>query len=74
TDGTYMLCLPYRITSFLKGTLVLLYHDCDNIRLRLTEIHLPLSLVLSPSRLEVGDFFRREVKGINIISLLTREY
>ncbi|MED0724389.1 hypothetical protein P4S91_15940, partial [Aneurinibacillus aneurinilyticus] len=41
---------------------VLLYHDCDNIRLRLTEIHLPLSLVLSPSRLEVGDFFRREVK------------
>ncbi|MED0744065.1 hypothetical protein P4S87_26125, partial [Aneurinibacillus aneurinilyticus] len=38
-------------------------HDCDNVRLRLTEIHLPLSLVLSPSRLEVGDFFRREVKS-----------
>ncbi|MCI1695967.1 hypothetical protein [Aneurinibacillus aneurinilyticus] len=35
--------------------------------MRLTEIHLPLSLVLSPSRLEVGDFFRREVKIKTII-------
>ncbi|MFE4203863.1 hypothetical protein, partial [Aneurinibacillus aneurinilyticus] len=52
---------------FLKGTLVLLYHDCDNVRLRLTEIHLPLSLVLSPSRLEVEDFFRREVKNPSLI-------
>ncbi|MEZ2661632.1 EamA family transporter, partial [Aneurinibacillus aneurinilyticus] len=57
-----------------KGTLVLLYHDCDNIRLRLTEIHLPLSLVLSPSRLEVGDFFRRKVKTsiyIYIVPVIT---